>query len=133
MECEPEKRVQIYSRCQHGTRKKKFYLLSVIPLCKEHILDCQSVIYAKHLPQQIKRLYCGSKRKPIRIKPSFVVFLFSVMISLCSVCMCVSGCVCVVREHLCPVLKNRRSLQGLPVWADSGIYRENNQKAKDIS
>lgn len=33
--------------------------------------------------------------------------------------------------RVCTRLRNRRSLQGLPVWVDSGIYRENNQKAKD--
>lgn len=49
--------------------------------------------FTKTLKKQIKRLYC-SKRKPIRIKRSSVVFLSSVMISVCSACMCVSGCVC---------------------------------------
>ena len=48
--------------------------------------------------------------------------------SLVSKCVCFCACLCV-----CPGLRNRRSLQGLPVWVDSGIHRENNQKAKDIS
>lgn len=42
---------------------------------------------------------------------------------------CVRACAC---ARVCVCIVNRRSLQGLPVWVDSRIYRENNRKAKGI-
>lgn len=68
-----------------------------------------------------------SERSPVTEEASLnSLLLFSFSLSLSpSMCVC---CLC-----LSPVLRNRRSLQGLPVWVDSGIHRENKQKAKDIS
>ena len=46
------------------------------------------------------------------------------------VCVCVRACVCVDVCDCVTRLRNRRSLQGLPVWVDSGIHCENNQKPR---
>lgn len=56
-------------------------------------------------------------------------FLSSPLCLYLPVCVCVCAC---ARACVCSVLRNRRSLQGLPVWVDSRIYHENNWKAKGI-